>query len=64
MHSCPVLDHLDTEAVRHPDGHGATEHCSHASGELARRERLHHVVVRTELQPEDAILFVAARRQA
>jgi hypothetical protein len=34
-----------------------------AGGHLARVERLCHVVIRLDLQPDDAIGFVSERRQ-
>ena len=36
---------------------------AHAHRELARRERLRHVVVGAELEPDDAVGLLAARRQ-
>ncbi len=42
---------------------GATQDGLHAADELARRERLGHVVVGTELQAEDAVDLVPSSRQ-
>jgi hypothetical protein len=41
----------------------APQQRAHARDELARAERLRHVVVRAELEPGDALRFLAARRQ-
>ena len=39
------------------------EHRFHARDDLARRERLGHVVVRTKFEADDAIDFIRARRE-
>ena len=44
-------------------GAGAPKHGSHACRELARGERLRHVVVRAELEPDDPVGLLAARGQ-
>ena len=50
-------------AARTVGGRRAAQHRPHARGELARRERLRHVVVGAELEPDDAVGLLAARRQ-
>ena len=42
---------------------GAPQHRANACGELARRERLRHVVVGAELEPDDAVGLLAAGGQ-
>ena len=42
-------------------GSRAAQHRPHAGGQLARRERLRHVVVGAELEPDDPVGLLAAR---
>ena len=48
-------------APRRPAGRSAAaQHCAHSGDELPRRERLRHVVVGTELEPDDPVRLLAA----
>jgi hypothetical protein len=60
------VDHEPVEGqplVGHQLELSAAEHCANPSSELARRERLGHVVVGPELEPDDPVGLLAAGRQ-
>ena len=48
----------------HPVCRGAAaQHCAHPRHQLPRRERFRHVIVGTELEPDDPVRLLAARCQ-
>ena len=63
--ACVELERRRTRAARSRGvrGVGAAQHRAHARSELARRERLRHVVVGAELEPDDPVRLLAPRRE-